>query len=115
MNQELSIEDFNEMLQKWTGKRIKIFKHEIEDNDETLMNLDNVSYAEQDATIDDYVAKHILQLNGTGVIENDDHEHEPLPSPTYEIPLEDSTNYQFDGSRFNLKNDRGHYSIELCE
>ena len=112
MNKSISIEEFNELLKKWTGKRIRISKHELEDNDETLMKLDEVSYQEQDGTIDDYVATHTLLLSGIGEIENDDNTFEPLPSPSYEIPLDDATNYQFDGSRLSLKNDRGTYTIE---
>lgn len=114
MEQSISIEEFNALLNKWTGKSIKILKHEIEDNDETLMKLDKVSYSEQEGTIDDYVATHTLLLNGMGEIENDDHDFEPLPSPSYEIPLDDTTKYQFDGSRFLLENDRGTYTIELA-
>lgn len=114
MEQSISVEEFNELLNKWNGKNIKILKHEIEDNDATLMKLDKVTYQEQEGTIDDYVAKYTLLLNGTGEIENDDNELEPLPSPSYEIPLDDATNYQFDGTRFSLENNRGTYTIELA-
>lgn len=115
MEQAKSIEEFNALLNKWTGKSIKILKHEIEDNDETLMRLEQVTYQEQTDKIDDYVAKYTLLLTGTGEIENDDDNFEPLPSPSYEIPLDDTTNYQFDDSRFTIKNDRGTYTIELAE
>ncbi|ASN03880.1 hypothetical protein [Virgibacillus necropolis] len=111
----ISIEEFNESLSKWTGKNIKILKQEIEDNDETLMTLEKVSYIEHTETIDDYVAKYALHLNGTGKIENADNKLEQLPLPSYEIPLEDTTTYQFNGSHFTLKNERAAYMIELAD
>lgn len=111
--QSLSIEEFNELFNKWTGKDVKVLKQEIGDNDETLMNLEKVSYLEHTGRLDDYEAKYTLQLNGMGKIENDKNEFEPLPSPSYEIPLDDTTQYQFNGSRFTVKNDRGLYTIEL--
>ncbi|MFZ3579409.1 hypothetical protein [Virgibacillus sp. DJP39] len=113
MEQLLSVEEFNELLKKWAGKNIKVLKQEIGDNDEALIELESISYSNDTQTIDDYKATHALQLNGLGKIENEGHEFVPLPSLTYEIPLEDSTHYQFDGSRFTLKTDRGTYTIEI--
>lgn len=110
----LSIEAFNELLNKWNGKKIKIAKHEIGDDDETFMKLRDISYAKDTRRIDDYVPKHALQLNGVGEVENEDNELEPLPSSEYEIPLEDSAEYQFDGNKFTLNTDRGVYTIELA-
>ncbi|WP_269410697.1 hypothetical protein [Lentibacillus daqui] len=110
--QNLSIEAFNEQLQQWTGKTIKISKQELLDDDATIMNLQQVTYETNTQRIDDYQPMHTLQLNGTGHIENEAHDMQPLPSSQYEIPLEDSSRYQFDGSRFSLTTDRGTYTIE---
>ncbi|WP_404450615.1 hypothetical protein LG329_09675 [Virgibacillus necropolis] len=111
--QFLSVEEFNELIKQWTGKNIKISKQEIRDNDETLMKLEDISYSKDTRRIDGYEAMHAIQFNGSGKIENEDHNFKPLPSSTYEIPLEDTTQYQYDGSRFALNTDRGAYTIEL--
>lgn len=108
----LSIEAFNEQLKQWIGQNIKIFKQEIGDDDETWMALQSISYANHPGTIDDYLPKHTLQLHGTGKVENEDDELEPLPTSEYEIPIEDSTTYQLDEGKFILTTDRGVYTIE---
>jgi len=113
--QYLTIEEFNELITKWSGKTVKIAKQELDDYDETVMELTNVSYETNTRRIDDYVPKHALQLNGTGLIENEMSEQHPLPSSLYEIPLEDSSLYQFDGARFALITDRAIYTIEVDE
>lgn len=109
----MPINEFNALLNEWTGKNIKISKQEIEDDDETFMVLEKVTYSEDRRRLDDYEAMHALQLSGIGKVENGDHDLKPLPLSSYEIPLDDTTNNQFDGSRFTLKNDRGTYTIEL--
>ncbi|GAB3798342.1 hypothetical protein [Virgibacillus kimchii] len=109
----LSIEEFNDLIQQWNGKTVKIAKQEMDDYDETVMELTDVSYETNTRRIDDYVPKHALQLNGTGLIENERHEKHPLPASLYEIPLEDSSLYQFDGARFALITDRAIYTIEV--
>lgn len=111
----LTIEEFNEKLNKWTGKNIKITKQEIGDYDEALIELETISYSKDTRRIDDYEAMHTLQLNGMGRVENEDNNLIPLPSSSYEIPLEDTTHYQFDGSHFALNTERGTYTIELAD
>lgn len=110
--QYLSIETFNKQLQQWNGNTILISKKELEDEDETIMELQDVTYQTNTRRLDDYQPMHTLQLNGTGKIENEAQNLQPLPSSVYEIPLEDSSRYQFDGSRFMLTTDRGKYTIE---
>ncbi|WP_163969335.1 hypothetical protein [Oceanobacillus halotolerans] len=111
--QYLSVEEFNEMLHQWNGETIKISKEELDDHDETILDLDNISYSKDTRRIDDYEPMHSLHLNGTGFTETDDvQEYQPLPSSLYEIPLEDSTIYQFDGNQFRLITERGTYTIE---
>lgn len=111
-DQYVSIETFNEQLQQWNGNTVKISKHELEDEDETIMELQDVTYQTSTRRLDDYQSMHTLQLNGTGKNENEAHDLQPLPSSIYEIPLEDSSRYQFDGSRFVLTTERGKYMIE---
>lgn len=111
----LSIEEFDELLNKWVGKDIKITKHELDDNDEALMDLESISYSKDTRRIDDYEAMHTLQIIGIGKVENENNEFIPLPSSTYEIPLEDTTKYQFDGNRLTLNTERGKYTIELAD
>ncbi|RLL46794.1 hypothetical protein D8M04_06225 [Oceanobacillus piezotolerans] len=109
----LSIEEFNELMKQWNGRKIKITKHELDDFDETLMNLSAISYSKEATRSDDYVSLYSMQLNGSGVIETTLNEYQPLPSQLYEIPLEDSALYEFDGSRFIVSTSRGVYTIEL--
>ncbi|MBP1949385.1 hypothetical protein [Virgibacillus litoralis] len=109
----LSIEEFNELLNNWNGQTIKISKIELDDVDETLIQLQNISYSTNTRRIDDYEPMHALQFNGTGNVNTDSKEHQPLPSEIYEIPLEDSSLYEFDGSSFLLSTSRGVYKIEL--
>ncbi|SFB30486.1 hypothetical protein SAMN04488072_11477 [Lentibacillus halodurans] len=110
--QFLTIEEFNELLQQWNGETIKISKHELDDLDETIMTLQNISYDRNTRRIDDYEPKHALQLNGIGRIETDAVDTQPLPSSLYEIPLEDNSLYEFDGEQFLLSTSRGVYKIE---
>ncbi|WP_053220305.1 hypothetical protein [Virgibacillus senegalensis] len=112
-HQFLSIEEFNELLQQWNGKKIKVTKQEIGDYDETILQLNAVSYDTDTRRLDDYQAMHKLQLNGNGKMLTDTENAQPLPDQVYEIPIEDSSLYQYDDSRFSLTTDRGTYTIEL--
>lgn len=111
----LSIEEFNALMQQWSGRKIKITKHEINDIDRTVMNLQSVSYDQNTRRIDDYAPKYSLLLNGDGQIETlTALSNEPLPSSNYEIPLEDNSLYEFNGKKFIITTDRGIYKIELA-
>lgn len=109
----LTIEDVNQFLKQWEGKYIKISKYEKKDHDETLLKLDNVSYAKKTRRIDDYESKYTLQLNGAGKVRISRTDFQPLPNSLYEIPLEDNTQYKYDGARVTLNTDRGVYTIEI--
>ncbi|MFD1451852.1 hypothetical protein [Oceanobacillus sojae] len=110
----LSIEEFNTLIQQWNGEKIKITKHEINDIDQTIINLQNISYDQNMRSTDGYVPKHSLLLNGDGQIETlAAMDNEPLPSSTYEIPLQDDSLYEFNGKKFFITTDRGVYKIEL--
>ncbi|UJL46315.1 hypothetical protein KFZ58_18525 [Virgibacillus sp. NKC19-16] len=110
--QFLSIEEFNHYLSRWNGRDIKITKHEMGDLDETHMELQAISYDTDTRRIDDYQPMHVLELNGNGEIETTTNTFQPLPSPTYEIPLEDTSLYEFDGAQFLISTDRAVYKIE---
>ncbi|MEN2766977.1 hypothetical protein [Ornithinibacillus xuwenensis] len=113
-HQFLSVEEFNELIQQWGGQTVKITKHEMDDIDQTIMKLQHISYDRNTRRIDDYVPMHSLQLNGEGQIETlAEMSSQPLPSPVYEIPLQDNTLYEFDGHKFFITTDRGVYKIEL--
>ncbi|WP_156289740.1 hypothetical protein [Oceanobacillus salinisoli] len=111
----LTVEEFNDLIRQWNGRKIKIVKHELDDFDETLMDLSAISYSKESRRIDDYVPMYSLHLNGSGVIETTMNHYQSLPSELYEIPLEDSALYEFDGSRFIVSTSRGVYTIELVE
>ena len=112
--QYLTVEEFNELLQKWNGQTIRISKHELDDNDDTLLKLESISYSKDTRRIDDYEPMHSLLLNGSGKIQTDTNEYQPLPESYYEIPLEDSTLYQYNDEQFFLITDRGTYKIEIA-
>lgn len=112
----LSIEEFNELLTQWNGRTIKISKLELDDLDETTVALETITYATNTRRLDDYEPMHALQLNGTGSIHSDTTDaHQILPSSLYEIPIEDDSLYEFDGTHFLISTSRGVYKIELAE
>lgn len=113
--QYLTIEEFNQLLQKWNGKKIEISKKELEDQDKTIMELESISYEKNTRRMDEYEPMHALILNGSGKVMTDMEHSQELPSSYYEIPLEDSTLYQFDDTQFSLITDRGTYTIEKSQ
>ncbi len=114
-HQFLSVEEFNALFQQWSGQKVKITKHEMDDIDQTIMTLQQISYDQNTRRIDDYVPKHSLLLHGGGQIETlAAMSEQPLPSPVYEIPLQDSTLYEYDGQKFFITTERGVYKIELA-
>lgn len=108
----LTIEEVHDKLREWNGRKLKIMKHELDDFDETLMDLSAISYSKATKRIDEYEPMYALNLNGTGVIETTPEHYEPLPSEQYEIPLEESALYEFDGTRLIISTSRGVYTIE---
>lgn len=114
-HQFLSIEEFNALIQQLNGRSIKITKHEMDDVDQTVMNLRDVSYEQNTRRIDDYVPMHNLLLNGDGHIETlAAMSNQPLPSSVYEIPLQNNSLYEYDGEKFFITTERGVYKIELA-
>lgn len=111
----LSIEEFNKQLNEWNGNTIKVSKHELYDIDETYIVLQDISYSRNTRRLDDYESMHALQLSGSGETENATEDLQPLPSSLYEIPLEDTSLYEFDGSSFIISTDRAIYKIERLQ
>ncbi|MCZ0702644.1 hypothetical protein J2T56_000611 [Natronobacillus azotifigens] len=111
--QHLSVEEFNDRIRSWAGKKIKISKEEVADHDEAILSIKSISYETNTRRIDDYQPMHTLHLNGTGEVETTKQTYEELPLSSYEIPLEDSTLYQYNEEKFRLITDRGTYTIEL--
>ena len=109
---DLTIEEFNQLLQQWQGENIRIQKHELRDEDTVTMNLQEISYESNTRRLDDYTPSHALFLHGQGQTQTGVQNAQPLPSAYYEIPLEDSTRYQHLNDRFTLHTDRGTYTIE---
>jgi hypothetical protein len=109
----LTMEEVNEILREWSGKKVKIVKHELDDIDETLINLSKISYAKNDQRIDDYQSEYSLNLNGTGLIETTANNYEDLPNNSFEVPLEEDGLYEFDGDRIILSTTRGVYTLEI--
>ncbi|MBP2078780.1 hypothetical protein [Oceanobacillus polygoni] len=111
----LSVEEFNTFIQQWSGRTIKVTKHEMDDIDQTVLHLQSISYDQNLRRIDDYVPKHSLLLNGDGQIGTlTTMSNVPLPSSNYEIPLQDNSLYEFNGETFVITTDRGVYKIELA-
>ncbi|RFA33748.1 hypothetical protein CAI16_13700 [Virgibacillus dokdonensis] len=113
--QFLDIEAFNKLLQKWNGKQIKVSKQELNDYDEAIIDLSAITYETHTRRLDDYEPLHTLQLNGAGKVKTDYNSYQTPPTFVYEIPLEDSSLYQFDGERFALVTDRAIYTIEIFQ
>lgn len=109
----LTIEEFNELLNRWTGQYIRVTKHEIDDLDETIIELEDISYNKNHDSIDDYQSKYTMHLNGEGQVLTEQNKARPLPENQYDIPLEEDTLYEFDGSQFIISTERGIYKIEI--
>ncbi|QHT48463.1 hypothetical protein M662_18890 [Bacillus sp. SB49] len=106
-----TMENFHQHLQTWIGTDICITKHELRDQDAVSMQLHDVSYSVNPMSIDGYMGPYTLYLHGKGYVSTDMQGTEPLPTPYYEIPLEETTHYEWNDDRFFLKTARGDYTI----
>src|SRR5699024_11142745 len=109
----LTIDELNALLNKWVGQYIRITKHEINDRDETVIDLKSISYNKNHDTIDDYQSKYTMHLNGEGHMMTEQNTVRPLPENQYDIPLDDGALYEFDESEFIISTKRGIYQIEI--
>ncbi|HLR79678.1 MAG TPA: hypothetical protein VK119_03745 [Bacillota bacterium] len=110
----LSIEQFDELLHQWIGFPIIIEKIELQDKDEIQMHLDHINYAKNTPSEDGYQGIYALQLNGEGTIQTMN-DNQPLPEHIYEIPIEETSLYEFNGSQFLLSTERGIYKMKRLE
>lgn len=104
------IETLTEALNAWDGQQILISKEENGDQDQTVMRLNEVSLNERGQTIDGYVSPVSLLLEGDGraVMEDTD---VPMPSSSYDIPVNEIYDAHFDGLRLYVSTNRGSYTI----
>lgn len=98
------------VLKKWDGHDLLISKLENEDHDQTVLRLEEVEMKECGETIDGYVPDVALLLKGQGrvILENIE---EPMPSNSYEIPLDSLYDIHYDEIRLYLATKRGSYTI----
>lgn len=108
-----TLEELNTLissLSAWDGKQILISKDENGDRDQTVLRLDDISIINRGETIDNYVSPASLKLQGDGyAILNDT--DVPMPSASYDIPIDAVYDAHFDGMRLYLSTDRGSYTI----
>lgn len=109
----LTIDELNDLLNQWTGQYIRVTKHEIDDLDRTVIDLESISYNKSHDTIDDYQSKYTMHLNGVGHVMTEQNKARPLPENQYDIPLEEDALYEFDGAGFIISTERGIYKIDI--
>lgn len=111
--QFITIEQLHNLLNEWHGKPIQVEKLELHDQDIINIQLNGISYEKNTRKLDDYEATYTLKLNGVGHHVNDEQSIQPLPENVYEIPIEDTSLYEYNGRQFILSTDRGIYKITL--
>lgn len=109
-NEQEEISDLITSLKAWDGSDVLISKEENGDQDQTVMTLNDISLADHGESIDGYVAPLSLQLKGDGRAIMKDTEV-PMPSASYEIPLNALYDAHFDGMRLYVSTDRGSYTL----
>lgn len=114
MNSEfITLEQLTNMLSQWHGKQVTISKVEMDDYDEVFMQLEDITYQSESNHLDPYEPSFTLQLEGTGKKYTDHGQYEELPSSSYEIPLQKSALYEYDGQQFLISTERGTYKISI--
>lgn len=109
-NTQAEIEELISSLRAWDDAEVLISKEEKGDRDQTVLKLSDISLTNNGETIDGYFAPLSLQLSGDGrtIMEDTD---VPLPSGTYNIPMNELHDAHFDGMRLYVTTDRGSYTI----
>lgn len=97
-------------LRTWDGRQVLISKEENGDRDQTVLKLNDILIENHGDTIDDYISPISLQLRGEGHAILSDTEV-PMPSASYDIPIDQVYDAHFDGMRLYLSTDRGSYTI----
>lgn len=109
----LSMQDLDDRLKALQGSEIEVEKKEQQDLDVVHISLEKVAYDKDFHKFDEYEAKYTLELHGTGTIETDVGNAVPLPSPVYEIPLDQDTmrEYEEDDDELIISTERAVYKI----
>ncbi len=113
--ENLTVEEFNQMVQEWIGKPLMITKKEIGDLDQLIMHVHDISYTKNTRKIDDYVPTYTLRLTGEGNIQTDHGDQVPIPDDQYDIQLDNDTVYEYGGEAFHLKTNRGSYTMKIAD
>lgn len=108
----MSIEQFHDILQSWTGNVIQIEKIESEHHNHVVLLLQSTHYERNLHKLDDYESRYTLKLNGPGNIYGE-FMSTTLPEKVYDIPLEPTTLYEKNGNKLILTNDRAVYKLTL--
>ncbi|PZE22120.1 hypothetical protein [Paenibacillus xerothermodurans] len=113
MNSEL--QQITQWLNGCKGQSLHIQKREANDLDETHIQLEQVTVAnDYPDRRDDYVSRHELILHGRGYIVNSNpalNVSPPLPRDRYEIPLLGNWRGQVHNEMVQLMTDRASYEI----
>ncbi|HET7657176.1 MAG TPA: hypothetical protein VFK37_02710 [Bacillales bacterium] len=109
-NTQVELSELIASLKKWDGRDLLISKQENGDRDQTVLKLENIEIKERGQSIDGYVSDASLQLKGQGRALLEDTEV-PMPSASYDIPIDALYDAHFDGMRFYMSTDRGSYTI----
>ncbi|MDV2683672.1 hypothetical protein RYX56_04690 [Alkalihalophilus lindianensis] len=112
------IDQFSSWLDKQKGNTLSIQKGEHEtgmkevmDIDLVSIQLDSVSLRESEqASIDDYIPNKEIILHGTGQVHGDEKDS-PLPEDCFEIPVDDSFQFQGEGKDVQVHTDKAIYRI----
>jgi hypothetical protein len=105
-----NVEEIVNALKAWDDQQILISREENGNLDQTVITLNDISIDDHGETIDGYVSPVSLLLEGNGraVMEDTD---VPMPSSTYDIPIDQVYDAHFDGIRLFVTTDRGSYTI----
>lgn len=108
-----SLMDVTEWLESQVDKELLVSKEEDGDLDETRIRLESVeSRGERRDALDDYTDSAALLLRGRGTVVTEGRE-EPLPSDTFEIPLEGLSLTETAENAALLVTERARYSIKV--
>lgn len=107
----LTIEELDRVLRSWRGRRLRVEKREQGDLDRVEMDLEEVTYFKND-TIDDYVGRYVLQLQGAGTVRpGRGVAPASLPGRTFEIPLTTQDVYTLHEGNLEIRTPRAEYVL----
>lgn len=108
MNEQLkSVTDW---LNAHKQQTVMIRKQEMEDTDQTRIQLEEVEYRENTPTIDDYTEGDSLILHGNGTVINEQGEIQ-LPQNTYQIYVDGLSKADVKETQLTMETDRAKYEI----